>query len=129
LHPQRRVSLEGIRWAARQPASESCSSATTPSSVKGARPARRSAGHHRRRGSDPAALRPARVHTDGAPAREREVLKLIAGGNINREIAGLLCLSRKTVETQRGNIMDRLDLHNVAALAKYVIREGLIGLE
>jgi DNA-binding NarL/FixJ family response regulator len=75
--------------------------------------------------NDPAAPRPAGVLT----AREREVLKLIAEGNTNQEIAGLLCLSRKTVETHRGNIMDKLDLHKVAELVKYSIREGLIGLE
>jgi len=62
-------------------------------------------------------------------AREREVLKLIAEGNTNQDIAGLLCLSRKTVETHRSNIMDKLDLHKVTDLVKYAIREGLVGLD
>ena len=62
-------------------------------------------------------------------AREREVLKLIAEGNTNQDIADLLCLSRKTVETHRSNIMDKLDLHKVTDLVKYAIREGLVGLE
>jgi two-component system, NarL family, response regulator NreC len=62
-------------------------------------------------------------------AREREVLKLIAEGNTNQDIADLLCLSRKTVETHRGNIMDKLDLHKVTDLVRYAIREGLIGLD
>jgi len=62
-------------------------------------------------------------------AREREVLKLIAEGNTNQDIADLLCLSRKTVETHRGNIMDKLDLHKVTDLVKYAIREGLVGLD
>ena len=62
-------------------------------------------------------------------AREREVLKLIAEGNTNQEVAGLLCLSRKTVETHRSNIMDKLDLHKVTDLVKYAIREGLVGLD
>jgi DNA-binding NarL/FixJ family response regulator len=62
-------------------------------------------------------------------AREREVLKLIAEGNTNQEIADLLCLSRKTVETHRGNIMDKLDLHKVTDLVKHAIREGLVGLD
>ena len=53
---------------------------------------------------DPAAHRPA----DDLTAREREVLKLIAEGNTNQDIAELLCLSRKTVETHRGNIMEKL---------------------
>ncbi len=43
--------------------------------------------------------------SDELTAREREVLKLIAEGNTNQDIADLLCLSRKTVETHRGNIM------------------------
>jgi len=62
-------------------------------------------------------------------AREREVLKLIAEGNTNQDIADLLCLSRKTVETHRSNIMDKLDMHKVTDLVKYAIREGLVGLE
>ncbi len=62
-------------------------------------------------------------------AREREVLKLIAEGNTNQDIAGLLCLSRKTVETHRSNIMDKLDLHKVTDLVKYAIRDGLVGLD
>jgi two-component system response regulator NreC len=66
---------------------------------------------------------------DVLTAREREVLKLIAEGNTNQDIAELLCLSRKTVETHRGNIMDKLDLHKVTDLVKYAIREGLTGLE
>ena len=74
---------------------------------------------------DPTAHRPA----DELTAREREVLKLIAEGNTNQDIAELLCLSRKTVETHRGNIMDKLNLHKVTDLVKYAIREGLTGLE
>jgi DNA-binding NarL/FixJ family response regulator len=61
--------------------------------------------------------------------REREVLKLIAEGNTNQDIADLLCLSRKTVETHRSNIMDKLDLHKVTDLVRYAIREGLVGLD
>ncbi len=62
-------------------------------------------------------------------AREREVLKLIAEGNTNQDIADLLCLSRKTVETHRSNIMEKLGLHKVTDLVKYAIREGLVGLD
>jgi two-component system response regulator NreC len=62
-------------------------------------------------------------------AREREVLKLIAEGNTNQDIADLLCLSRKTVETHRSNIMDKLDMHKVTDLVKYAIRDGLVGLD
>jgi len=74
---------------------------------------------------DPLAFRPAEELT----AREREVLKLIAEGNSNQHIADLLCLSRKTVETHRGNIMEKLKLHKVTDLVKYAIKEGLVGLE
>jgi DNA-binding NarL/FixJ family response regulator len=74
---------------------------------------------------DPAGRAPA----DDLTAREREVLKLIAEGHSNQEIAVLLCLSRKTVETHRGNIMDKLDLHKVTDLVKYAIREGLVTLD
>lgn len=72
--------------------------------------------------------RPRRA-ADELTAREREVLKLIAEGNSNQDIADLLCLSRKTVETHRGNVMDKLSLHKVTDLVKYAIREGLTGLE
>lgn len=61
--------------------------------------------------------------------REREVLKLIAEGNTNQEIADVLYLSRKTVESHRANIMRKLDLHDVTELVKYAIRKGLIRLE
>jgi DNA-binding NarL/FixJ family response regulator len=71
----------------------------------------------------------ARHYTAALTAREREVLKLIAEGNTNQDIAELLCLSRKTVETHRSNIMDKLDLHKVTDLVKYAIREGLVGLD
>ena len=66
---------------------------------------------------------------DELTAREREVVKLIAEGHSNQEIAVLLCLSRKTVETHRGNIMDKLDMHKVTDLVKYAIREGLVTLD
>jgi two-component system response regulator NreC len=62
-------------------------------------------------------------------AREREVLKLIAEGNTNQEIADVLCLSRKTVESHRSNIMRKLDLHDVTELVKYALRKGLIRLD
>ena len=62
-------------------------------------------------------------------AREREVLKLIAEGNTNQEIADVLCLSRKTVESHRANIMRKLDLHDVTELVKYALRSGLIRLD
>lgn len=58
--------------------------------------------------------------------RERETLKLIAEGYKNKEIADTLCISQKTVEKHRTNLMTKLDLHNVAALTSYAIEKGLV---
>lgn len=58
--------------------------------------------------------------------RQREVLALIARGKSTREIARLLGLSVKTVETHRAAVMDRLDIHDVAGLVKHALRAGLI---
>jgi DNA-binding NarL/FixJ family response regulator len=58
--------------------------------------------------------------------REREVLKLIAEGYKNKEIAADLCISLKTVEKHRANLMKKLDLHNAAALTAYAIEQGLV---
>jgi DNA-binding NarL/FixJ family response regulator len=61
--------------------------------------------------------------------REREVVQLIAEGHSTKEVADILALSPKTVETHRGNIMAKLGLDSVAALTKYAIREGLTSLD
>lgn len=61
--------------------------------------------------------------------REREVLQLIAEGNSTRQIADLLHISVKTVETHRAHLMDKLDIHTVAGLTQYAIRKGVIGLD
>jgi DNA-binding NarL/FixJ family response regulator len=61
--------------------------------------------------------------------REREVLQLLAEGSSTKEIASLLFLSIKTVETHRKNIMEKLDLHSIAELTKYAIREGITSLD
>lgn len=71
---------------------------------------------------------------DGQPAcpltlREREVLQLIAEGCSNKDAAAKLHLSPKTVETHRRSIMEKLDLHNVAQLTRYAIREGIVSPE
>ena len=58
--------------------------------------------------------------------REREVLKLIAEGHRNKEIADYLCISVKTVEKHRANLMEKLDLHNVQALTTFAIEKGLV---
>ena len=58
--------------------------------------------------------------------REREVLKLIAEGFKNKEIAEDLCISLKTVEKHRANLMKKLDLHNAATLTVYAVQKGLV---
>jgi len=62
-------------------------------------------------------------------AREREVLQLIAEGRGTKQIAAQLHVSVNTITRHRQNIMDKLDLHSVAALTKYAIREGICPLE
>jgi DNA-binding NarL/FixJ family response regulator len=62
-------------------------------------------------------------------AREREVLQLLAEGKSTKEIAAQLKVSIKTIETHRKQIMDKLDIHSIAELTKYAIREGLTPLE
>jgi two-component system NarL family response regulator len=57
--------------------------------------------------------------------REREVLQLLASGKTSNRIAAALGIATGTVEVHRRNIMRKLDLHNVAELTRYAIREGL----
>jgi len=61
--------------------------------------------------------------------REREVLQLLAEGKTTKEISSSLNISAKTVETYRKQIMDKLDIHSIAELTKYAVREGLTSLE
>jgi DNA-binding NarL/FixJ family response regulator len=58
--------------------------------------------------------------------RQREVLQLIAEGHSNKEIATRLNVSLKTVETHRGELMERLGIHGVAGLVRYAIQVGLV---
>ena len=58
--------------------------------------------------------------------RERGILKLIAEGYKNKEIADYLCISVKTVEKHRANLMQKLDLHNISDLTAFAIGKGLI---
>ncbi len=61
--------------------------------------------------------------------REREVLQLISEGHNVKQVAAKLCLSPKTVETHRRNIMEKLDIDNLVDLIRYAIREGVISLD
>jgi len=57
--------------------------------------------------------------------RERQILKLIAEGYSNREIADFLCISVKTVDKHRSNLMTKLDIHNTAALVTLAVEKGV----
>ena len=61
--------------------------------------------------------------------RQREILQLVAEGKSTKDIAHLLDLSVKTVETHRTRIMERLDIHDVPGLVRFAIRAGLISPE
>lgn len=61
--------------------------------------------------------------------REREILKLVAEGYTNREIAESLFISVKTVETHKSNIMEKLNLHKRAELVRYAIRKGILQVD
>jgi two-component system response regulator NreC len=58
--------------------------------------------------------------------REREVVQLIAEGKTTKGIAEVLGISVKTVESHRANIMEKLDIHDIAGIVRYAIRRGLI---
>jgi DNA-binding NarL/FixJ family response regulator len=59
-------------------------------------------------------------------ARERQVLQLIAEGKTTRDIAALIHVSAKTVETHRARLMQKLGIHEIAGLVRYAIRKGLV---
>lgn len=61
--------------------------------------------------------------------REREILKLIAEGHWNKKIADYLCISVKTVEKHRANLMNKLNLHSISALTALAIEKGLVSRE
>ena len=76
-----------------------------------------------------------RVGQDGVPPeptltpRQREVLQLIAEGHGTKEIADRLCVSAKTVETHRAQLMERLGIRDVAGLVRYAIRAGIVSAD
>jgi DNA-binding NarL/FixJ family response regulator len=63
---------------------------------------------------------------DALTPRQREILQLVAEGNTSKDIARLLGLAFKTVETHRGQIMERLKVHDVAGLVRFAVRVGLV---
>ena len=67
-----------------------------------------------------------KIPSDKLTSREREVIKLIAEGKKNKEIADVLCISIRTVENHRANIMRKLKLKNTSELVKYAIRKKYV---
>jgi DNA-binding NarL/FixJ family response regulator len=67
-----------------------------------------------------------RTSWDTITQREREVLKLLGEGYLNKEIAEFLNISVKTVEKHRANIMNKINLHTASALTAYAIEQGLV---
>jgi DNA-binding NarL/FixJ family response regulator len=61
--------------------------------------------------------------------RQEQVLQLIAEGKTTKQIALALSISVKTVESHRMQLMERLDLHDVASLVRFAIKIGLVTLE
>ena len=61
--------------------------------------------------------------------RQREILQAIAEGKSTKDIAELLSISPKTVETHRGHLMQKLDIHDIAGLVRYAIRHGLVAID
>ena len=64
-----------------------------------------------------------------ATAREREVTQLLAEGKSSKEVASLLNLNTKTVETHRSNIMRKLSLHSIRDLVVYAIKNNIIQIQ
>jgi len=62
-------------------------------------------------------------------SREIEVLQLLAEGRTSKEIAGILEVSVKTIDTHRQNLMAKLDLRSIAELTKFAIREGITSVD
>ncbi|MCP4107817.1 MAG: response regulator transcription factor [Desulfobacteraceae bacterium] len=61
--------------------------------------------------------------------REQQVFRLLVEGRSTSEIADILCISSKTVEKHRANVMKKLDIHNMVEMVKYAIKIGIIGPE
>lgn len=69
---------------------------------------------------------PGKVSAEPVSSREREILQLLAEGHSNKDIADILHLSLKTIETHRSNLMRKLDLHSITDLVLYAVRNHII---
>lgn len=66
------------------------------------------------------------ISYESLSSREKEILRLLAGGMANKTISGHLCISINTVETHRKKIMKKLKLHNLSDIIKYTLVHGII---
>ncbi|MCG8436426.1 MAG: response regulator transcription factor, partial [Gammaproteobacteria bacterium] len=71
----------------------------------------------------------AKTSLDRLTSRQREILQLVAEGFTTRQIAGMLNVSVKTIETHRSQLMTRLEIRDIAGLVRYAIRAGLVSSE
>ena len=69
---------------------------------------------------------PAKQRTQSLTSREAEVLQLIAEGQPNKQIASELCISIKTVEKHRQQLMNKLNIHDIAGLTRHAVSKGII---
>jgi DNA-binding NarL/FixJ family response regulator len=79
-------------------------------------------------GLPPAKSKPAGEPFDRLTPREKQILRLIAQGKSNKEIAALLDLSVNTVSVHRANLMEALNIHRTAELVLYAVKKGLVSL-
>jgi DNA-binding NarL/FixJ family response regulator len=82
-----------------------------------------------RRASDEPPAPDSPLPLDGLTPRQREILQLVAEGKSTKEVAALLELGVKTVETHRSQIMERLQIHDIAGLVRYAVRVGLVSVD
>lgn len=80
-------------------------------------------------GLDRAQARGTSLPRERLTPRQREVLQLLAEGNSMKQIAGLLGLSSKTIETHRAQIMERLGIHDIPGLVRYAVRNGIVAAD
>ena len=70
--------------------------------------------------------KPVKAKALALTSRQMEVLQLIAEGHATKQIAGLLSLSIKTVEKHRQDLMNTLNIHNIASLTRYAVSSGVV---
>lgn len=70
--------------------------------------------------------RPVRTRSAALTSRQTQILQLIAEGHATKQIAGLLTLSIKTVEKHRQDLMNTLNIHNIASLTRYAVSSGVV---